>query len=93
DFTIAYMKEHMEKIAVHKPEGTYLVWLDCRGLGMDAEALKQWMYHEAKVALSDGSVFGREGAGFLRLNIACPRATLAEGLQRMHLALERHGGK
>lgn len=85
----AFCAAQMPKIRVIKPEGTYLVWLDCRELGMNAQQIKDWMYREAKVALSEGSTFGQAGEGFLRMNIACPRVILEEGLQRMQQAYDR----
>jgi cystathionine beta-lyase len=89
DFLTSYIAEHISEIKVIKPEGTYLVWLHCRALGMDANRIKQWMYHEAKVALIEGSSFGKNGEGFLRMNIACPRSVLAEALARIRQAAEK----
>lgn len=87
---LAFLQEfadrHLPGMRVMQPEGTYLVWLDCRSLGMDPQRLKEWMYEEAKVALNEGSMFGQNGRGFLRLNIACPRTLLREGLERMRRA-------
>ncbi|NGQ93790.1 putative C-S lyase [Brevibacillus sp. SYP-B805] len=88
DYLTDYLAKHMPTIKPVKPEGTYLVWLDCRELGMTAPEIKEWMYRKAKVALNEGSTFGKEGEGFLRINLACPRATLAEGLVRMERALK-----
>ncbi|MNC83470.1 hypothetical protein D3C75_1374460 [compost metagenome] len=56
--------------------------MDCRELGLDIDGLKRLMFQEAEVAFSEGSVFGTEGRGRLRINLACPRSVLAEGLQR-----------
>lgn len=89
DFLTDYLTDQISEIKVIKPEGTYLVWLDCRQLGMDAKQIKQWMYHEAKVALIEGSTFGKNGEGFLRMNIACPRSVLAEALDRIQQAVKR----
>lgn len=68
------------------PEATYLLWIDCRALGLDTEGLKNLMYREAKVAFNEGSVFGTEGQGHLRINLACPRSILAEALERFSQA-------
>ena len=68
-------------------EGTYLVWLDCRGLGMDDQRLRTFMRKKAKVGLDDGFIFGSGGSGFQRINIACPRSRLEEGLQRIEKSL------
>jgi cystathionine beta-lyase len=71
-----------------KPEGTYLAWLDCREAGLPDNAHKFFL-EEAGVALNDGATFGAGGEGFVRLNFACPRATLVEALERMQEALLR----
>lgn len=88
DFLIEYFEEKIPKIKVNKIEGTYLVWLDCRELGMNREELSQFMIEKAKVALDFGFWFGNEGEGFVRMNIACPRATLTEGIERIEKAVK-----
>ncbi|MED3069413.1 pyridoxal phosphate-dependent aminotransferase [Bacillus thuringiensis] len=87
NFLLDYFKQHINEVKVIKPEGTYLVWLDFRGLRMNKENIEKWMYQKAKLALNEGSMFGENGKGFLRMNIACPRVTLEEGLSRIHKAL------
>lgn len=62
------------------PEGTYLLWLDCRGMGLSPDALDEVMLKKSRLWLDGGAMFGTGGAGFQRMNIACPRSTLAEGL-------------
>ncbi|MCA9870760.1 MAG: cystathionine beta-lyase, partial [Anaerolineae bacterium] len=64
-----------------------LAWLDCRGLGLSEERLKQLMLDEARLLVEEGSIFGPEGEGFLRVNIACRRTTLVEALDRIATAL------
>lgn len=81
-FLTKYLSEKLPEIGVIIPEGTYLVWLDCSAISRDADTLKELMFKEAGVAFSEGSVFGKEGEGFLRVNIACPRSVMAEGLER-----------
>ena len=66
-----------------KPKGTYLVWLDCRQLGFDAKDLNHFMIYKARIALDDRYWFGTEGEDFMRMNIACPRSVLKEGLKRI----------
>jgi cystathionine beta-lyase len=83
-FLEAYCRENLPQIRVIKPEGTYLVWLDCRALGLGARDLEQLILKEARVYLDDGFIFGKEGAGFERINIACPRSLLQEALDRIH---------
>ncbi|MBW1708919.1 MAG: PatB family C-S lyase, partial [Deltaproteobacteria bacterium] len=80
EFTLRYFEEKIPEIKVIKPEATYLLWLDCRKLGFDNKGLKEFMIKKAKVGLDDGPPFGPGGEGFQRINIACPRATLEEGL-------------
>lgn len=68
-------------------EATYLVWIDCRATGRTSEELAQRLLDECKLMVSPGTLYGAEGEGFLRLNIACPRSLLAEGLQRLKKGL------
>ncbi|MGZ4033053.1 MAG: cystathionine beta-lyase, partial [Tumebacillaceae bacterium] len=89
EYLTEFAEQHLKGMRVIQPEGTYLVWLDCRELGMNTRQIQDWMFKEAKVALSEGSQFGKIGEGFLRMNIACPRSILEEGLQRLRNALEK----
>ncbi|MCJ7511740.1 MAG: pyridoxal phosphate-dependent aminotransferase [Anaerolineales bacterium] len=88
---VAYLREyvatHIPQISVIEPEGTYLVWLDCRRLGLGKLELKHLMLKRAKVYLDEGYIFGEEGEGFERINIACPRSVLAEALERIRDAI------
>lgn len=93
-FLEEYVARELPEVAVIRPEGTYLVWMDFRRLGMDAETLAEVMRAEARVALNDGHTFGQGGAGFERMNIACPRSMLAEALARITAAVRaRRGAK
>jgi len=87
EFLMKYFKERIPKIKVIRPEGTYLIWLDCRQLGFSAKDLNNFMIKKARVALDDGYWFGTEGEGFMRINIACPRSFLEEGLKRIEKAV------
>ena len=89
EFLMKYFRERIPKIKVIKPEGTYLVWLDCRQLGLSTKDLNNFMINKAGVALDGGDWFGTEGKGFMRINIACPRSFLEECLKR----IERAAGK
>lgn len=82
------LKENMPRIKLIQPEGTYLMWLDCRELGMDDETLDDFFTNKAAVGLDKGFWFGSEGSGFMRMNVACPRATLEEALKRLGQAYE-----
>lgn len=98
DQLVAYIKANLEYavnrinsscpgISAYMPEATYLLWLDCSGLGMDNRELMDFFLHDAKVALNNGADFGPGGEGFMRLNAACPRKILSEGLDRISSAI------
>lgn len=86
DFVRTYLKENLPQIKLVEPEGTYLVWLDCRELGLNGEELEQFIVQKAKLWLDDGAIFGKAGEGFERVNIACPRAVLKAALDRLKKA-------
>ncbi len=77
--------EHFPQFKVMSPQATYLVWIDYRDTQLSAAQMKDIMFKQAKVAFSDGTVFG--GEGFLRINVACPRSILAEALERFRHAI------
>jgi len=87
DFLADYVESRLPGISMAKPEGTYLAWLDCRGAGLPKDDPYSFFLERAKVALNDGTTFGRPGRGFVRLNFACPRSILTEGLERMRRSL------
>jgi len=89
----AAFKRNIPGIDANTPEGTYLMWLDCRGLALAQEELMRFISHDAKVGLNDGATFGPGGEGFLRMNIACPRSILSEGLERLEAAVLRMAGR
>jgi len=88
DFLRTFFEQQIPRIQVIPPEGTYLVWLDCRGLGLDARQLMTFMNRQAKVGLDHGFIFGPSGEGFERINIACPRSLLEQALQRIKAAVD-----
>ena len=83
----SYVTDNIPLVKVIQPEGTYLVWLDFRRLNLEKMELKQLMYDQAKVYLDEGFIFGPEGEGFERINIACPRKILVEALERIRKAI------
>ncbi|ADL13770.1 aminotransferase class I and II [Acetohalobium arabaticum DSM 5501] len=83
DFLCNYITEEIPQINVIQPEGTYLVWLDFRSLGLEDEVLNDLIQKEGKLVLNPGHIFGTGGSGFQRINIACPRSMLKEGLTRL----------
>ena len=86
DYLVEFVESELPGVAIWKPEGTYLSWLDCRALDLPVSP-HEFFLKEAKVGLNEGASFGEDGKGFVRLNFACPRALLAEGLGRMKAAL------
>lgn len=89
DFVKDFLKENLPAIRLIQPQGTYLLWLDCRGLNMTDLQLEAFFVQEAKVGLNTGLSFGTGGSGFMRLNIASPRTVIAEALTRITNALVR----
>lgn len=86
-YALDFISREIPGIKAMKPEGTYLLWLDCRALNLDTQVLKTLMFQKAEVAFSEGSVFGSEGEGYLRINFACPRSILEEALTRFGRAV------
>ncbi len=87
DYAMNYFSNKIPEIKPMRPESTYLLWLDCRNLGLKSGQLKDFFVEKAKVGLNDGATFGPEGEGFMRLNVGCPRRILEEGLQRIETAV------
>ena len=81
--TKAFLEKELPKVKLIKPEGTYLLWLDFRAYGLSAKELDDIIVHEANLWLDSGHIFGKDGEGFERLNIACPWATLEQGLKQL----------
>jgi cysteine-S-conjugate beta-lyase len=88
EITMNWFKERIPRIKVIEPQGTYLLWLDCRGLGLDDKELQKFMREQARVGFDDGYMFGEGGSGFQRMNIACPRSILREALERIEGAVK-----
>ena len=86
DYLLQYVEAHLPGISMSKPEGTYLAWLSCHEAGIPGNPHKFFL-KQARVAVSDGAIFGRGGEGFVRLNFGCPRSMLAEALDKMKEAL------
>ncbi|OFW77177.1 MAG: cystathionine beta-lyase [Alicyclobacillus sp. RIFOXYA1_FULL_53_8] len=90
DFLTLFFSRRMPEVKVVQPEGTYLVWLDFSALNLEPKQLDELMLKQAKVALDEGHLFGTDGTGFQRLNLACPRPLLASALEEMAKAVEAH---
>ncbi|HUW75662.1 MAG TPA: pyridoxal phosphate-dependent aminotransferase [Gallionella sp.] len=82
-FVRKYLQQHLPLIKLTAPEGTYLLWLDCRAMGLNDEQLEQFFVRQAGVGLSPGIIFGEQGSGFMRMNIAVPRSVIAGALEKM----------
>lgn len=87
-FLRSYLQDRIKKIRLIEPQGTYLMWLDCRDFGLDDPSLKKLMREQARVGMNDGYLFGAGGSGFQRMNIACPRSVLEETLRRIEAAVK-----
>ncbi|MEA2078189.1 MAG: PatB family C-S lyase [Candidatus Marinimicrobia bacterium] len=89
DFVVGYIRENIPSIHVSKPESTFLLWLDCREWGMSRKELTDFFINEAHLALSDGSMFGECGEGFMRMNIGTYRRTLKKALKQLQEAVDK----
>ncbi|MDE6394938.1 MAG: PatB family C-S lyase [Duncaniella sp.] len=87
DYVIDYCREHLPEIKPLRPQASFLVWLDCRGLGLSHDELIDLFVRKARLALNDGEMFGQGGEGFMRLNVGSPHAIIREGLERLRNAL------
>lgn len=87
DFVRSFISAHMPQIRLVEPEGTYLVWLDCRALGLNDKALDELVIQRAKLWLDGGHMFGQGGSGFQRINIACPRSLLEQAMEQLAAAV------
>lgn len=88
DYIEAYCKENIPQIKPNVPDATYLVWLDCRELGMSNEELRTFMIEKAGLGLNEGWSFGRSLSGYMRLNAACPRSTIERALKQLKAAVD-----
>ena len=88
EFTIEYCKQHIPQIVAVRPEASFLVWLDCRGLGLTHDKIVELFTQKAALALNDGAIFGTQGEGFMRLNVGTPREVLQTALERLKTAVD-----
>ncbi len=83
-----FIEEHLPSIKMMEPEGTYLIWLNCRNLGLNDHQIRDQLLNKGKLALEPGTKYGQGGEGFVRMNIACPREILLDGLERLKRAFD-----
>ena len=87
DFVVDYCEAHIPQIKTYAPDATYLMWLDCRALGMSNEELRTFMIEKAGLGFTEGRHFGKDVQGFMRLNAACPRSVLKKALEQLEAAV------
>lgn len=87
DYVVDFCRTRIPKIKTYAPDATYLMWLDCRELGLDNQQLHDFMIQKAKLGLNDGCSFGRSLNGFMRLNAACPRSVLEQAMGQLEKAV------
>lgn len=88
DYAIDYLKSNTPRIKCIKPEATFLLWLDCRDMNMTQEELNDFMLNKALLGLNNGTDFGEEGYGFLRLNVGTTKAVLTQALEQLKTAYD-----
>ncbi|MCR5704285.1 MAG: pyridoxal phosphate-dependent aminotransferase [Eubacterium sp.] len=89
NFVRTFLQEQLPEIKLIEPEGTYLLWLDFRKLNLSPEELEDLIVNQAKLWLDSGAIFGEDGNGYQRINIACPRETLKQALNQLKNAIEQ----
>lgn len=86
-WVIDFCRQHLPEVKPLRPQASFLVWLDCRALGLGHEQLLQLFVDKARLALNDGEIFGPGGQGFMRLNVGSPRSVLQQGLEQLRTAV------
>jgi cystathionine beta-lyase len=89
DFMEQYLKDNMPKMGMIRPQASFLVFLDARGLGLPHDKLVEFFVREAKVGMNDGAMFGEEGSGYMRMNLGCPRSVLEKALNQIKMAYDK----
>ena len=89
DFMEQYLKDNMPKMGMIRPQASFLVFLDARGLGLPHDELVEFFVREAKVGMNDGAMFGEEGSGYMRMNLGCPRSVLEKALNQIKAAYDK----
>lgn len=89
DFFVDGIHKNIPQLKTSKPDGTYLVWIDCRALGLSQEALMDFFLNTCGLFLNSGLDYGERGRGFVRINMACPRKYVEEALKRMMDGIKR----
>ncbi|WP_438497055.1 MalY/PatB family protein [Paenibacillus sp. IHBB 3054] len=88
DYIMSFIKERLPDLRALLPEATYLIWIDCRSLGIPSTELSKKLLEEGQLRINEGLIYGDTGEGFIRINIACPRVLLHKGLERLEQILK-----
>jgi len=88
DLVMDYCATYLPKIKPLRPQASFLVWLNCRELGLNHDELVDFFVKKARLALNDGEIFGQGGEGFMRLNVASPRSVIQKALEQLRQALD-----
>lgn len=83
-----YLAHYVPQIKAMHPQASFLIWLDCRALGMTQKQLMFFLKRKAGLYLNDGTMFGPEGEGFVRLNVGCPKSVLRKALDQLAAAVD-----
>lgn len=89
DYVEQFLTEEVPQIDMIRPQASYLISLDCRKLGLSAKDLDDLFVNKAHLALNNGTMFGKEGEGFMRLNVASPRSVIAEAMHKLKEAVQQ----
>lgn len=87
DALVEYCAANIPQVKPLRPQASFLVWLDCRALGLSHKELVSLFVDKAGLALNDGEIFGAEGHGFMRMNVGCPRSVIITALERLRTAI------
>ncbi|MDO4159632.1 MAG: PatB family C-S lyase [Prevotellaceae bacterium] len=90
EYVISYINENIPQIRPWRPQASFLIWLDCRGLGLGYNEMINLFINEAHLALNDGNMFGKEGKGFMRMNVGTSRKVLEQALEQLKDAVRKH---
>lgn len=89
DYVVDYCEKNIPKIKTYAPDATYLMWLDCRELGLTNEELNKFMIEKAKIGLNSGTAFSPDLQGYMRLNAACSRKLLEKAMNQLKEAVDK----
>jgi cystathionine beta-lyase len=89
DLVTSFCRDHLPRIKPVPPEATYMIWLDCREMGMSGDALQRFFADSAGIGMNEGSRFGPGGEGFMRMNVACPRSVVEKALKQIEREINK----